>query len=589
MIRQLICAVLGHIDHGKTSLLDKIRGTAIQNREPGGITQHTGASEVPISVIKKICGNLLCNIKGEITLPGLLFIDTPGHEAFSSLRERGGSIADIAVLVLDVNEDLQPQALESIEILRKSKVPFVIALNKIDTINGWIPHPKVMLIKDIKMQRPDVQAFLEQRLYSIVNQLSSLGFNSERFDRVKDFTKEIAIVPTSAITGEGVPELLMVLTGLGQRYLENSLKVDLNKPAEGSVLEVKELRGIGTTLDIIIYDGTLREGDIIVIGGIDGPIVSKARVLLRPAPLQDTREKGDYVYVKEVKAAAGVKISGPNLENAVSGVPLLACWDNKEIEQAKKKVQEQIKKITFSNKVDGLIIKGDTLGSLEALTKLFSKYKIRKAEIGDINKKDVIEAIGVKEKCPEYGVIIGFNVNINQDALEMSKKNEIKIFKGNIIYTLLKEFEEYLESVKEKRKREALSSIVLPAKIEVLRDHIFRISNPAIIGVEVLEGTIMVGQPLMNERLKPAGRIRSIRKEEEVLSSAKKGDRVSISIEGGVVGRNIIEGGILYSNVSENDFHKMKTELKKYLRDDEIEAMREILKLHRQENPMWGF
>ena len=586
MIRQLICAVLGHIDHGKSTILDKIRGTAVQSREAGGITQHIGASEVPLDVIRKVCGPLIKNIN--LTLPGLLFIDTPGHAAFSSLRERGGTIADIAVLVVDVNSSLQPQAIESLEILKKARVPFVIALNKIDTLGGWVPR-KAYLLEDIRQQSTAVQGLLEQRLYSLVNELSSYGFNAERFDRVKDFTKEISIIPTSGITGEGIPELLMVLAGLAQRYMEKSLQVDLSKPATGTVLEVKELKGLGSTLDVIIYDGTLKEGDMIVIGGLDGPVVSKARVLLKPAPLQEMREKGEFTNVKKVVAAAGVKISGPNLENVVAGVPLIACRSDEEVRKAKEQVQSMINRVVFKTEKEGLIIKADSIGSLEALGSLFSQYPIKKAIVGHVTKKDVIEALSVKESRPELGVILAFNVKILPEAQELANDSKVRIFTGNIIYSLMDDYAEYREKVETEVKRKALSDLILPVKIRILPNHIFRSSNPAIVGVEVLGGVLKQGYPLVNEKLKQAGRVKSIRDGEEVLSEAGKGKSVAISIEAGIVGRNIAEGEILFSDVSEQHFHKMKTELKKYLTQDEVEVMRELLRIHREKDPIWGF
>jgi len=583
-MKQIILGTAGHIDHGKTSILDKIRGTAVQSREAGGITQHTGASEVPLDVIKKVCGPLVKNLKGNI--PGLLFIDTPGHAAFSTLRERGGTIADIAVLVIDVTDTLQPQTLESIEILKKAKVPFVIALNKVDTIGGWVSQPKKFMLENTKLQNSTVQNKLEERLYSIVGELSKLGISAERFDRIKDFTKEISVVPTSGLTGEGIPELLMVLTGLAERYMEKHLQVTLDKPASGSVLEVKELKGLGTTLDVIVYDGTLREGDTIIIGGLQGSIKSKARALLKPAPLQEMREKGEFNNVKEVVAAAGVKVSGPGLDEVVPGVPIIACWKEDEIKKAEEKVQEQVKKVVFRNEKEGLIIKADSLGSLEALTKLFADFPIKKTIIGPVGKSDVIEAGTMN---PKFKAIIAFNSNVLPEAKEAAKEQDIKIFKGNIIYSLLDDYKEYREAVEIEIKRQALSGLILPAKLHVLPDHVFRASGPAIIGVEVIAGTIKTGYPIINEKLKLIGHVKAIRKEEEVKSEAVKGQSVSISIEGGIVGRNITEDGLLYSGVSEGDFHKMKTELKKYLRPDELEAMREVLKLQREQNSMWGF
>ena len=174
-IRQPIITVLGHVDHGKTSVLDYLRGTTLADREAGKITQHIGATEVPLDKIKESCGELLDLFKLEFNIPGLLFIDTPGHEAFSNLRKRGGSIADIAVLVIDINQGIQPQTRESIEILKSFKVPFIIAANKVDLITGWNSKDKIF-IKNLKNQAENVTKYFNNNFYKILGNLSEMGF-----------------------------------------------------------------------------------------------------------------------------------------------------------------------------------------------------------------------------------------------------------------------------------------------------------------------------------------------------------------------------------------------------------------------------
>ena len=484
---------------------------------------------------------------------------------------------------------LQPQALESIAILKKAKVPFVIAFNKIDTIPGFVFVKGKFMLDVIKSQVASVQGLFEERLYSLVNELNGLGFDSDRFDRVTDFTKQVSIVPTCGVTGDGIPELLMVLTGLAQRYLEKNLEIDLDKPASGTVLEVKELKGLGTTLDVIIYDGTLREGDTIIIGGLSGAIRSKARALLKPAPLQEMREKGEFSNVSEVTAASGVKISGPDLAEVIPGVPLVACRSEDEVRVALERVQERVRAIIIKTENEGLVIKADSLGSLEALTNLFGEFPVKKGVVGVVTKGDVIEANSVREVRPELGAIISFNVNILPDAQELARELKIPIFSDKIIYGLLDSFKDFKEKVELEVKRQALSAIMLPCKIKVLRDHTFRVSGPAIFGVDVEAGTLRIGYPLINESLKEVGHVKSIRDGETVLDEATKGMSVAISVEGGIVGRGIFEDESLFSNVSEEHFQKMKNTLKKYLRPDEIEAMRELLKIHREKDSMWGF
>ncbi|MBT4805689.1 translation initiation factor IF-2, partial [Candidatus Woesearchaeota archaeon] len=324
--RKVLLTVVGHVDHGKTSLLDKIRQTAVTKGEAGGITQAVGVSIIPMETIKKICGPLLNAFKGKLSVPGLLAIDTPGHAAFTSLRKRGGSLADIAILIVDITEGFKPQTIESIEILKANKVPFIIAANKIDLIHGWQFDKEKLLLQNINNMNPQMQGEFEKKLYELVGTVAEHGLQSERFDRVEDYTKQIAIVPVSAHTGQGIPELLMVLTGLAQKFLEKKLEIEETGNAKGTILEVKEEKGMGTTLDAIIYNGQLKVNDTLVIGGIDQAIVVKVRALLEPAELAEMREKkSKFKNVKQVTAATGVKISAPGLNEAISGMPIISC------------------------------------------------------------------------------------------------------------------------------------------------------------------------------------------------------------------------------------------------------------------------
>jgi len=379
-IRQPIVALLGHVDHGKTLLLDSIRGTTVQMGEAGGITQHIGASFIPIDIIKKFCGPLLEKLNIKVTIPGLLFIDTPGHEAFITLRRRGGSVADLAILVVDINEGFQPQTEESLNFLKQFKTPFLVAATKIDLIPGWYPHKNECFMDSFKKQGEGIQEDLENKIYELIAQLSQRGFEAERFDRVLDFKKQITIIPTSGKTGEGIPELLMMLTGLAQRFLKERLEV--SNESRGTVLEIKELRGLGTTIDAIIYDGTVKRGDHLIIGGKE-PTVTKIKALLRPSALKELRVEKKFDSVKEVHAAAGIKISAPNLENVIAGSPIICVSTSSKIDEAKHIVQKEVEEVEFSAEGEGVIAKADTLGSLEALIKLLKDngIPIKKAEV----------------------------------------------------------------------------------------------------------------------------------------------------------------------------------------------------------------
>jgi translation initiation factor 5B len=569
MIRQPICVLLAHVDHGKTSILDRIRGSSLAAKEAGGITQAISAYTIELDNIKRICGDLLNNIN--LTIPGILFIDSPGHEAFTTLRKRGGNIADIAILVIDVNEGLKPQTIEAIEILKQYKTPFVVAANKVDTMGGWKSQPEKLILQSFSEQSDQIRQAMEMKLYEIVGKLSEMGLNSERFDRVNDYTKEVAIVPISAKTGEGFSELLMVLSGLAQKFLEESLKIDVKGPAKGTILEVTEEKGIGKTLDVVIYDGTIKQNDKLLIGSLGEPIESKAKCLF-------TLEENKCTAVNEVHASAAVKISGPGLDEVIPGMPVAVS--NENADEIKEKLMAEVEEVMIETDQDGIIIKADTLGSLEALTRLLREkgIKIRRAGIGDINKNDISEASS--EDNALNRLVLGFNVK------ELEKDESVHVISNNIIYKIIEDTEKWLENESKRLESKELGDMVKPFKIEILRDHIFRKKDPAIVGVEVLAGTIKANSPITKDGTK-LGTLKSIKDGKDNVHEAIEGKQVAVALTGVTVGRQIEEGDMLYSDIPEGDFKALK-KLKQYLNSKEKDVMRELSEMRREENPTWG-
>ncbi|MEM3555216.1 MAG: translation initiation factor IF-2 [Candidatus Micrarchaeia archaeon] len=575
MIRQPIVVVMGHIDHGKTSLLDRIRKTSVAKREKGGITQHIGASEVPVDAVTKTAA-VTSLMKTKLEIPGLLFIDTPGHEAFTNLRRRGGSISDMAVLVVDVTKGFEPQTLEALEILKEYKTPFVIALNKIDLLQGWVPHPDSSLLSSISSQPPQLQEEFEKTLYRFVGRLSELGFQSERFDRVSDFTKQVAIIPISAKTGEGVGELLLLIAGLSQKYLKTRLHVKKGE-GKGSILEVKDEVGLGKTIDVILYDGVIRKGDTIVFGSINGAKSTKVRALLKPKPLDEMRDpRQKFMNVEEVHAAAGVKIAAPGLEDAIAGSPVFVVSDSGE--RAKREVEKEISAVLFEKEIAGVILKADTLGSVEAIIKLLSdeKVPVSRAGIGAVVKKDVIDACGVRNQNRYYGVVLAFNTEVLGEAVEEARKLGITIISEGIIYSLLESYKKWVEEERKREQLEAFSSLVLPAEIKVLPGCCFRASKPAIFGVEVIAGRIKPGYEFMNENAVVVGKIKSIQKEKESIHEATEGMQVAVAMDEPVFGRHVNEGDILFSVIPKGDAKVLLEKYRGLLSDREAELICKI-------------
>jgi len=579
-IRQPIVSVLGHVDHGKTSFLDFVRGTTVVLRESGAITQHIGATEVPIDAIYKVCGDLLKGKK--FTLPGLLFIDTPGHHAFTTLRSRGGSIADLAVLVVDINEGFKPQTYESLKILKQYKTPFIIAANKIDSISGWQKSKNVAKAR-IESQRPNVKTMFEEKIYEMIGTISENKLNSDLYFNISDFRKTIGIVPISAKTGEGIPELLMVLVGLAQRFLEDRLHIE-SGPGKGSVLEVKEEVGLGTTIDAIIYNGTIRTEDKIVIGTKGEPVTTRIKALLKPKPLDEIRDPRErFDSVSEVHAACGIKISSPDLENVIPGAPIRVAKDN--LEDVIKEIKSQTK-IDFELDEQGIIIKADTIGSLEALIKESREknIQIRKAEIGNVSKRDIVEAAATLD--PLNKLIFAFNVKILPEAKEELANTDLTIFDEDVIYTIMENYDEWIVKKKAELERDRRQDYIHPGMIKFLPEYVFRVSHPAVIGVRVLSGRIKTGLRLMKEDGRAIGSIKGIQSDNKPVEEALQGQEVAISIEGVTVGRQIKGEDIFYTDLPASDAKKLKE--MDVLNADEKDVLNKIFEIKRKTDKFWG-
>tara|TARA_B100000287_G_scaffold357591_1_gene348937 strand:+ start:2173 stop:3951 length:1779 start_codon:yes stop_codon:yes gene_type:complete len=587
--RQPIVAVLGHVDHGKTSLLDHVRSlgeqgrSSVMDREAGGITQHIGATEVPSGILNELCGPLLGGKTFES--PGLLFIDTPGHHSFSSLRARGGSLADIAILIVDVMEGCRPQTRESLRILKQSKTPFVIAANKVDRIYGWNCEEGRSMAISMREQTKEVLGLFEQRYWDLVGEFAEDGFNLERYDRIKDFTKEIALVPVSAREGEGIQDLLAVVIGLAERYLEDQL-TDVDGSGEATVLEMKEERGLGKTLDLILHRGAIRKGDEIVLVSDKGGISTRVKGLFSPRGMSEMRDAGDrWDDTESVFAAAGVKISAPSLEGVLVGTTLRVVGSDEEREAALREANAEAN-LSIDLDEEGVCIKSDTVGGLEALAKELRGIgvPIREASIGKVSRRDVRSAEASSD--PLHRIIMAFSTDILGEAEEEIEVSEagVKHIGSDIIYRILEEHDEWVEIRKSELEEERRELVVYPGRVMLLPDHTFRVSKPAVVGVRVLAGRIHIGQGLLKEGRR-IGRIKSIRSGQESMKEAKQGAEVAISVDGVTVGRQIDEGDVLLVDIPESHARKLR---KMEMSQVEREVYEELLELHRKDDHFWG-
>jgi translation initiation factor 5B len=590
-IRQPIVCVLGHVDSGKTSLLDELRKTTVQAREAGGMTQHIGASFFPVETLKQLIGPYMGTFKTGIEIPGLLIVDTPGHEAFTNLRRRGGSVADIAILVIDALKGFEAQTFECIEILKARKTPFIVAVNKIDRLPGWKSQRGAPFMQSYNAQSSFVREELDNQLYQVMGDFSRLTFKTDRFDHIKDFTINVALVPTSAKTGEGLAELIMVLVGLTQQFLKKRLQTT-EGAAKGSILEVKEEPGLGLTLNTIVYDGTLHKDDLVVVGGKEGPISARIRTILVPKPLDEMRDPRDkFNSVDCVFASAGVKIVAPGLEGALAGAPLLAVPPGEEIAKYCRLITEEVGRIRISTQIEGVIVKADTLGSLEALAEILkaNNVKVRIADIGDISKRDVVEATVVKVRDPYVGAILAFGVKILPDAEEEAEANGIKIFRDPIIYNLIDNYLEWAKNKREAKSEEEFQALVKPGKITVIPNCIFRRAKPAVFGVEVLGGRIKPKVSLLRiEDGSDLGEVEQIQDKGKAIGEAKVGMQVAVSMDKPIAGRHVFERDILFVKVPEADAKLLLSSHLDDLTSEEQEVLKEYVSMMRKKIPFWA-
>ncbi|KAM7375564.1 hypothetical protein PAMA_014598 [Pampus argenteus] len=534
-LRAPVVCVLGHVDTGKTKILDKLRHTNVQDGEAGGITQQIGATNVPKETIEEQTRMVKNFEKDGIKIPGMLIIDTPGHESFSNLRNRGSSLCDIAILVVDIMHGLEPQTLESINLLKEKKCPFIVALNKIDRLYDWKRSPETDVFMTLKKQKKNTKDEFDERAKAVIVEFAQQGLNAALFYENKDPRTFVSLVPTSAHSGDGMGNLIALLIELTQTMLARRLAHCDELRAQ--VMEVKALPGMGTTIDVILINGRLREGETIIVPGVEGPIVTQIRGLLLPPPLKELRVKNQYEKHKEVSTAQGVKILGKDLEKTLAGLPLLVAHQDDEVPVLRDELVRELKQTLSSIKLEekGVYVQASTLGSLEALLEFLRTSKVPYAgiNIGPVHKKDVMKASTMLEHDLQYAVILAFDVKVERESQEMADSLGVRIFSAEIIYHLFDAFTKYREDYKKAKQDEFKNVAVFPAKLRVLPQFIFNSRDPIVMGVNVDAGVLRQGTPLCvpSKGFVDIGIVTSIEVNHKSVESAKKGQEICIKIE----------------------------------------------------------
>ncbi|KAF4669181.1 hypothetical protein FOL47_002662 [Perkinsus chesapeaki] len=537
--RSPICCIMGHVDTGKTKLLDKIRKTTVQEGEAGGITQQIGATFFPEASLQDAVHKVNLTSRGanvDLKLPGLLIIDTPGHESFNNLRVRGSSLCDIAILVVDIMHGLEPQTIESLELLRNRKCPFIIALNKIDRLYQWRSSANRPSRDSLKAQKDYVKHEFDDRLKRIQLQLAERGLNTAIYWENHDVRRDVSIVPTSAVTGEGVPDLLYLIVKLTQTLMAKKITKQPNV-FQCTVLEVKNIEGLGTTIDVILVNGQLKDTDQICVCTLGGPVITSIRALLTPPPAKEIRVKSEYVHHKVINGSMGVKICAPGLEEAVAGTQLIVMKPGDDPEEVKRRAMADYKAVVneFKRSPEGVYVKASTLGSLEALLDFLksSDIPVNQVGIGEVHLMDVRKASIMLEKKKEYAVILAFDVKVSPEARDEAEKLGVKIMTAEIIYHLFDQFTAYMEQVKQEKRQQVQEDAVFPVVLNIIPQYVFNKKDPIVVGVDVTEGTLRLNTPLCvpDKGFLEIGRVASIEKDHRPVEKAIKGDSVAIKIQ----------------------------------------------------------
>lgn len=521
----------------------------------------------------------------------------------------GSSLSDIAVVVVDITRGLERRTIESLDLLKHRNVRFIVALNKVDRLYGWKTCPNSPIAKALKNQSDDVQREFRWRVTEVVTQLMENGFNAALYYENKKIKEVVNIVPTSAVSGEGIPDLLLLLV----RWVPEIMMERLTyvNTVECTVLEVNEDKDFGTTIDAVLINGTLQKGDRIVVCTNKGPVTTSIRYLLTPCPMKELKVKGQGVYKhhEELKAARGVKIAARGLQHAMAGTALIVVKAGDDLERAEAAAVHEISKVVSLINEDergeneggtgiqeisriktcseGVYVQAASLGTLEAIIEHLKTppvdVPVSGCNIGPVHKQDIIKATSMLKRKEEYAAILAFDVKVLPEAFELAAEARVKIFMADTVYKLVDSFTDHIQRLKEEMKKQFAADAVFPCTLKILPNRVYHSKDPIVCDVEVLEGIVKVGSPICvcvpskdsgTNVVHGLGRIASMKSSNgKEINSAKTGV-VSIKIIGEnpqersrLYGRHFNADNELLSQIS----RKSIDVLKQYYRDEMTE------------------
>lgn len=538
-----ICCIVGHVDAGKTSLLDKLRNTNIQEKEVGGITQHIGSTFFPIQTIENSCSSIKGKFEVICNIPGILMIDTPGHSEFQSLRNVGTSICDLGILIIDIEESIQEQTKEAIKLLKEKKIPFVVAVTKLDKLYGWKTTKSSNLRDALKEQSKDMSMMLMAKLEDIKYDLSKEDINAEFYFKNSNPKQIYSIVPVSSKTGEGIADLLALLVYTAQNWMLK--KILYQDTVSCTIMESKYDKHNGYTIDVILNNGTINVGDKFVVSTITGPNICTVRNLLIPSALTQLGKKTNWDYKDSVRASIGCKIIGSNLDGAYPGThlfPIKTSGDSADasteadaINNANQEINAVWKSYNFIS--PGVFIGTQTFGELDASYSIFQKagINVAGAYIGEPSNKfiDLILMKTETDTLPENRIYLYFGAFNNTDVFEYAKKNNIILLSSEVIYKLVELYKIEKEKII-KARQNTNNNAIFPVEMVILKQYIFMKggSEHLMFGVKIKKGTLYKNTPIcIPEKNVLLGKVLNIQFEHKEKEKGEEGQEICIRLD----------------------------------------------------------
>lgn len=557
-LRTPICSVLGHVDVGKTLFLDKLRNTRVQNNESGGITQQIGATYFSIETLNK-----LSQTNKKLDIPGLLFIDTPGHDCFSSLRIRGVEICDIAIVLVDIIKGVEKQTMHCIELLKQHKIPFIIVLNKLDRLVNWKKTTNNIssLKKSFKNQNKTTLKYIEEYANKIICQVAVLEINAALYYKNKDHKSYVSMIPVSSLTGEGISDLLMLIATLTNKFMKKKLVFHQDK-ARGYVMEITKNNQLGNVINVILTDGILNKNDRIIFCGNNGCLETDVKNIFLPTEKEELRDKAKFTSVNKVVASKGLMLKVTNGDKIMVGTEFFRLGSGETKEDYNEQIQSQISKknlILEQKKYDsiGVYIHSPSSGVLEALWNLMKdkEYKIAKMNVGPLTKQTIINAGiingNISKKYPKsdklyysrYAVILVYDCNatgedndfygIDSKLIQFAKESNVKIIMHNTVYRLINLYEKYI--IKLSKQLQDMYPLVIPkCEMNIIPKYVFCKTNPFLFGVKICKNTLCVGMLIeasLDNSSIVLGKVIGIEKNNKPVLTVNINDEVCIKIE----------------------------------------------------------